>query len=149
MEALCGALFVAELLCAAWLVARPAGPEGGHAGVLVSLAFIALLGLATYRMNSRLLTCGPQALRYSLSPRSINRPEFAVRMSYHLLINWSVVALVLVTAFALRPTTLWPNADTEAKTAIVAAIQTILVNMCSLQLEPRGQGLVQPRSIVV
>ena len=103
VEALCGALFVAESLYAAWLVARAAGPEGGHAGVLVSLAFIALLGLATYRMNSRLLTCGSQALRYSLSPRSINRPGFAVRMAYHLLINWSVIALVLVTAFALRP----------------------------------------------
>jgi hypothetical protein len=67
------------------------------------LALIVLLSLATYWMNFRLLSCGPQAVRYGLSPRSINRPEFAVRMAYHLLINWSVIALMLVTALALRP----------------------------------------------
>jgi hypothetical protein len=100
VEALCGALLLAELLYAVWLAGRPVAAQ---AGLLALLALIVLLWLTTHWTNFRLLSCGPQAHRYSLSPRSINRPEFAVRLAYHLLINWSVIALMLASAFALHP----------------------------------------------
>lgn len=94
---------LAGSLHAAWLAATPAAEGAGHTGLLMSLALIVLLWLATHWMNFRLLSCGPQAVRYSLSPRSVNRPEFAVRLAYHLLINWWAIALMLATAFVLRP----------------------------------------------
>ena len=55
--------------------------------------------LGTQALNYQLVRCGPQAHRFALAQRVVNRPEFFVRMAFHLVINWSAIAAALVAGF--------------------------------------------------
>lgn len=52
--------------------------------------------------NYRLVKCGPQEVRWELSPRFINRPNFYARLSSHVLVNWSVIITTLGVAWMLE-----------------------------------------------
>jgi hypothetical protein len=94
-------LVLGEILFVFWVAVRPA--SAAQTSLLLPLVLIVIVWLMLQRMNHQLVSCGMQQFRYTLSPRHINRPEFAVRMAYHLIINWSAIPLILLAASASRP----------------------------------------------
>ena len=103
VQRLCLYLVLSEALYVVWVVVRPVAAKSEQVSLLAPLALLVILWLIIQRMNHQLVSCGTQDLRYRLSPRRINRPEFSIRMVYHLIINWSVIPLILLTALAIRP----------------------------------------------
>ncbi len=115
-----------ERLCAVVLVCQlgvlPLLPQADSSvivlAVLLALAWV--FWIVLQKANYSLIRCGPQTARYDVSARWINRPEFLVRLGFHLLINWSVIATTLVVAWQF-------DEPLSRNLAWVAAIFTVSV----------------------
>jgi len=115
VERLCVASLAMQLATLAMLVPEtmPAAPR------LAPLALAWLAWGVLQVQNFRLVGCGNQARRLSLSPSFVNRPEFAIRMCFHLTINWSVLATSIAVA--------WRTHDTEWSRALALLAATAAV----------------------
>ena len=86
-----------------WLVYLCGLENRDGRGILAVLGLIWLLWLSMLRTNAQLVACGSQSERFGLSPRFVNRPDAAVRLLYHFLVNWAAIALAILAGFAIRP----------------------------------------------
>jgi hypothetical protein len=103
VQRLCLFLVVGEILYLVWAAQWTSASSGGYVSLLAPLVLLTILWLSIQRVNHQLVSCGSQEFRHRFSPRNINRPEFAVRMAYHLVINWSLIPLLQLAAFVLAP----------------------------------------------
>ena len=87
--------------------------------VWLLLVLVGIIWLGTQALNYQLVRCGPQAHRFALARRMVNRPEFVVRMAFHLVINWSAIAAVLVAGFIVGSQ---PVSTIIAYTCIAASV---------------------------
>jgi hypothetical protein len=71
-------------------------PDGTQSLVLLGLVW--LFAAALYVANITLVRTGPQAQRIVHAPMLVNRPAFVVRLTFHLIINWSAIAVTLLWA---------------------------------------------------
>jgi hypothetical protein len=119
VEMFCGMLVFSEvaLLLHSVFIAKEDNSLVNSVWATISLAWF--LWIATQVENSRLVKCGTQAYRFRLASRAINRPEFAVRMAFHVLINWSAIVVALLVAYVLRSSAL---AEIVAWACIVATV---------------------------
>ena len=101
VEIWCGILGISELafLAQATLIERVGGSFEIRFWTAMSIVWI--VWIITLAENYRLVRCGPHARRYSFAARIINRPEFLVRMGFHLLINWSAIGVALFAGFII------------------------------------------------
>lgn len=102
VEILCGLLVVSELALLVQAVsgASPGGSFAASFWIVFSLVWV--LWIVTQVENYRLVRCGPHAQRYALAGRTINRPQFTIRMTFHLLINWSPIAAALLAGLVIQ-----------------------------------------------
>ena len=119
VEALCGLLVFSEVALLLHTILVVKGDEFSIHGVWATLFLTWLLWIATQIENYRLVKCGPHAHRYRLAHQAINRPEFAVRMAFHLVINWSAIFVTLVAGHIIRGSAV---AETVASACIVATL---------------------------
>jgi hypothetical protein len=101
VERLIAALVVLEVAVLMFVRGSADAAVLGAGVVMVWFAWLALL-----IANARLVLCGEQAVRFSAAPRWINRADFAVRMTLHLLINWSALATTWLVARRAYPSPL-------------------------------------------
>ena len=52
--------------------------------------------------NYQMVKCGPLEARFSYCPKLINRPDLYIRLSCHVLINWSAVLATFLVAWRLQ-----------------------------------------------
>lgn len=93
----CAVLVALEVgLVALALGVAHARPPVGLPRFWTAAAFTALAWLVAQWLNRRLVGCGPHRRRFALAPRAVNRPEFLVRLTFHVIINWSAIAAALI-----------------------------------------------------
>lgn len=124
VEILCGLLVVSELALVVQAISG-AGPGGSFAAsIWTTFSLVWILWIVTQVDNYRLVRCGPHALRHTLAARTINRPEFPIRMTFHLLINWSPIAAALLAGIFIQDDAL---AKTVGRICIASAIAAWLL----------------------
>lgn len=124
VEVLCGILIFSELALLAHAVSGADWSDSFTEGLTVTMCLTWIIWIVTQIENYRLVRCGPHAHRYSVAARTINRPEFPFRMTYHLLINWSAIAATLIAGFIVGNGAL---ADTIGYICIVSVVVAWLV----------------------
>ena len=102
VETACTILIISEV----FLIANAAAINLFGRGPFAQLPWLTLMltgvaWLGTLILNYRLLSCGSQNRRFTLAPRTVNRPEFLYRMAFHLIINWSAIAAALIAGFVV------------------------------------------------
>lgn len=96
-------LIVCHVALFAILLAKTAVAPRQWKLIVISLLVVSwLVWLVLAFSNWNLVRCGLREVRWKYSSRFINHPNPYVRLSLHLLTNWSAIALTLVTAWFLR-----------------------------------------------
>ena len=91
------ALIAAQLALSALLLSSPT--RGDSSWIVTLLGTSWILWIVALTCNLFLVRCGPIDLRYRYAPGLVNRPDFAVRVVLHLLINWSTLGLTIAVAW--------------------------------------------------
>jgi len=118
LEVLCAVLLCAEI---AILVAVASGGRAIAASAVLPwpvTGALWLLWLATLVQNDRLVRCGSQATRLRFADRLVNRSGTALRLAFHVLINWSALLVTVAVAAQLQP---GPARTAIARACVVAA----------------------------
>lgn len=127
VQMFCGILVLSEWVLLLHTVAVAKGDASLVNSVWATISLTWFLWIVTQIENSRLVRCGPHAQRYRLASRAINRPEIAVRLTFHVLINWSAIFVTLVSGYFVRSSAL---AEIVAWTCTVATVAVwVLFNM--------------------
>ena len=90
---------------------------------LGGIVLIVVVAAWLYVTNYRLVRCGPQAVRFEAAPRFVNRPGLAVRLAFHVTINWLPLATILLWARSLQDIAM----ARAAAAAVVALTVTVWI----------------------
>ena len=132
VEMFCGILVLFESVLLLHTVYASKVDASSVDSLWVTISLTWLVWMVTQIENSRLVKCGPHAQRYRLASRAINRPEIAVRLTFHALINWSAIFVTLVSGYLVRGSAL---AEIVAWICTLATVAVwILFNMLHRQV---------------